>query len=54
MPEGYVVQAPFNFIISNESYSETKYLRHIPLLVCDEDDAPEYDNSDSKGFKVLH
>ena len=54
MPEGYVVKAPFNFTISNERYSGTKILRQIPLLVCDEDDAPEYNDSDSKGFKVLH
>jgi len=54
MSEGFVVKAPFNFTISNESYSGTELLRQIPLQVCDEDAAPEYSDSDSKGFKVLH
>ena len=51
MPDGFVFKAPFEYSISNEGYNGTRILKQIPLLVCDEDDAPEYNNSTSMSLR---
>jgi hypothetical protein len=54
MPDGVVVKAPFFYDISNATYNSASIIYPVPLRVCDNDIAPEYNNTSSKEFEARH